>query len=298
MRFAHRVQTTLLRLVAGVLAALPRRSALVLGAALGALLGALGVRRRVAAANLARAFPERDDAWRARVLREHYRELGRTAADYARLPRLVHGPEREVFASWRVDEAVSAAHAMGRGVILITGHFGHFELIGARIGRSLPVAFMVKPLSNPGAEAWLTALRHASGVETLTIGAGVRGAIQRLRAGGVVAMLADQDARRDGVFVPFFGVPASTPIGPAYLSLATGAPIVFGTCVRAADGRYDAVTLPPIVPAGDPRDPKAVLALTARHTALLEAAVREHPESWFWLHKRWKTAPPTGAGGE
>ena len=107
-------------------------------------------------------------------------------------------------------------------------------------------------------------------------------------------MLGDQDARRDGVFVPYFGRLASTPAGPAWLSLATGAPIVFGTCVRAPDGRYEARILPPLYPEGAAHDAVAVRALTARHTALLEREVRQRPESWFWLHRRWKTAAPEG----
>jgi KDO2-lipid IV(A) lauroyltransferase len=116
--------------------------------------------------------------------------------------------------------------------------------------------------------------------------------VRRLRAGGCVAMLGDQDARRDGVFVPFFGRPASTPAGPAWLSLATGAPLVFGTCLRGPDGRYEARLFPPLYPEGDAGDMDAVRALTARHTAMLEAEIRQRPESWFWLHKRWKTKPP------
>jgi len=128
------------------------------------------------------------------------------------------------------------------------------------------------------------------------IGAGVRGAVRRLRSGGAIAMLADQDARRDGVFVPFFGRPASTAAGPAWLSLATGAPIVFCTITREADGRFVLRFQPPLVPLGDAADAAAVRVLTARHTALLEAVVRERPEQWFWLHKRWKTAQPGGDG--
>ena len=226
------------------------------------------------------------------MLREHYRELGRVGADYARLPRLVHAPRERVFACWEGEEHAHAARARGRGVVFLTGHLGHFELYGAAMGRLMPMAILVKPLSNPGADAWLRALRNASGVELLPTGAGVRGAVRRLRAGGCLAMLGDQDARRDGVFVRFFGRLASTPAGPAWLSLATGAPIVFGSCLRAPDGRYEARLHPPLLPEGDAGDTGAVRALTARHTELLERVVRERPESWFWLHKRWKTAPP------
>ena len=107
-------------------------------------------------------------------------------------------------------------------------------------------------------------------------------------------MLADQDARRDGVFVPFFGTPASTATGPAWLSLATGAPIVFCTITRAPDGRFEMCFRQAIVPQGEASDAAVVRTLTARHTAMLEAVVRERPEQWFWLHKRWKTSPPAG----
>jgi KDO2-lipid IV(A) lauroyltransferase len=295
-RVSHALESALLRAVAGALGLLPRPLALASGGALGSLARGLGVRREVARANLAIAFPDRDERWRARVLAEHYRELGRVAADYPRLPALVHGPRERAFAAWRGEEHLHAARARGRGVLLLTGHFGNFELGGAAIGRLMPVAFLVKPLSNPGAEAWLSRLRTAAGVDQLPIGAGVRGALRRLRAGGAVALLGDQDARKDGVWVPFMGRPASTPAGPAWLSLASGAPIVFGSCVRAPDGRYEARYLPPIVPEGSADDPRAIEALTRRHTALLEGLVRERPESWFWLHRRWKTAPPAESG--
>lgn len=292
MRAAHRVQSALLAGTAWGLGALPRGPALATGAALGALVGSTGLRARVARSNLALAFPERDERWRERVLAEHWRELGRVAADYARMPALVRGPRERVFTTFEGEEHVRAAHALGRGVILLTGHLGHFELMGAALGRVAPVTFVVKPLSNPGAERWLDRTRRASGVGTVSIGAGMRAVLRGLRAGGIVAMLADQDARRDGVFVPFMGRLASTPVGPARLALATGAPIVFGTCLREPDGRYRAVVDPPHVAAGSPEDPEAVRALTAWHTARLERTVRERPESWFWLHKRWKTAPP------
>ena len=288
---SHAAETVLLHAAAGLLAALPRGLALGTGALMGSAMGALGVRKEVARSNLERAFPGKDDRWRARVLAEHYRELGRVAADYARLPALARAPRERVFSKWQGEEHVHAARARGRGVVFLTGHLGNFELLGAVMSQMMPIAFVVKPMSNPGATEWISKLRQSAGVDQLPIGAGVRGALRRLRAGGAVAMLADQDARRDGVFVPFFGHLASTPAGPAWLSLASGAPIVFGTCLRGPDGRYEARIYPPIVPVGRADDAREVLELTARHTGMLEAAIRERPESWFWLHKRWKTAP-------
>jgi len=286
--------TGLLRGSMATLGALPRPQALALGALLGSLAGAAGVRARVARDNLAHAFPDATDAWRAHVLRAHYRELGRVAADYARLPALARGPRERAFAQWEGEEHAQAALAAGRGIVFVTGHLGFFELYGATVSRTIPVAILVRPLSNPGAEAWIRRVRAAAGMELVSEGAGVRDLVRRLRGRGCVALLADQDARRQGVFVPFLGRPASTPTGPAWLSLATGAPIVFGGCVRGPDGRYEGRFDPPLWPAGDARDPEAVRALTARHVELLERRVRARPESWFWLHRRWKTQPLAG----
>ena len=293
MKLSHAIETMLLKGVAGSLSGLSWPAARERGAALGSLVGALGIRRDVARANLALAFPEQPIAWRERVLGKHYKELGRVAAEYPRMAALARAPREEVFARWDGEEHVRAALAMGRGLIFLTGHVSNFELAAAAVSRVFPMAVVAKPMSNPGAESWVRALRLESGLDLLPTGLGLRGAIRRLRAGGALAMLADQAARRDGVFVPFFGRPASTAAGPAWLSLATGAPIVFCYSVRAPDGRFELTFDAPLVPVGEAADPGAVRALTARHAALLEAVVRERPQDWFWLHKRWKTSPPS-----
>jgi Kdo2-lipid IVA lauroyltransferase/acyltransferase len=108
-------------------------------------------------------------------------------------------------------------------------------------------------------------------------------------------MLADQDARRHGVFVPFFGRLASTPEGPARLALQTGAPIVYGAVRRLADGRHRLDLDPPYFAEGGTSE-ENVRAVTAWHTARLEREVRASPENWFWLHRRWKTPPPATPG--
>src|SRR5260221_12849583 len=134
-------------------------------------------------------------------MREHYRELGRVGADYARLPRLVHAPRERVFARWEGEEHAHAARARGRGVVFLTGHLGHFELYGAAMGRVMPMAILVKPLSNPGAEAWLRSLRNASGVELLPTGAGVRGAGRGRPSSGRLSMRRERDGPHGGRLV-------------------------------------------------------------------------------------------------
>jgi KDO2-lipid IV(A) lauroyltransferase len=269
-------------------------AALRVGAALGEAVGMLGIRRGVARANLALAFPERSPAERDAVLAAHYRELGRIAAEYGRLPRLARTPEGEVVAGVEGGDTLRAL--AGRGVLMLSGHLGNFELLAAWLSRFNPVDFLVKPMSNPAVEATVDRLRRDAGVGVISTHGGVKQVVRALRAGHWIAVAGDQDARGHGVFVPFFGRLASTAEGPARLSLQTGAPIVYGACRRLPDGRHHLALDPPQWGQGK-ADDAGVLALTAWHTARLEARVRETPEQWFWLHRRWKTAPPIGVRG-
>lgn len=295
MKPIHALEGLFVRALAAGARALPWRVSLALGAGLGASVGALGVRASVARDNLARAFPERPLAERERILAAHYRELGRVACEYPRLAVLARAPIGRYLAEIRGAEHLEAAREGGRGAILMTGHFGHFELVGAALGARHPTSFVVKALSNPHVESLIQRWRRDAGVESIPIGLGVRRVFAALRENRWVAMLADQDARRRGIFVPFFGRPASTPTGPAELSLRSGAPIVMGFDVRGDDGRHVLHVLPPLPPPPSD-DPDPVRTVTARHVAVLEEWVRKHPEQWFWLHRRWKTAPPEARG--
>jgi KDO2-lipid IV(A) lauroyltransferase len=270
------------------------------GEGLGATVRALGLRRRVAESNLALAFPDLDADARAGVLREHYRELGRVAAEYAHLDRLARAPFGEAIVEARGCEFLEPLR--GRGAILLSGHYSNFELMGASLARFNPVDFLVRPLSNPWVERWIAERRAAAGIGCISTSEGMRGVYAALAAGRWVAFLADQDAGRRGIFVPFLGVPASTPVGPARVALHSGVPIVTGFAVRRPDGRFD-LEVEPVLEMPEPDAPDAVLRLTAAHVARLERRVRARPELWFWLHRRWKTRPPApaaarGAGAE
>jgi KDO2-lipid IV(A) lauroyltransferase len=285
----------LARGVLGGLRALSWSQARAVGERLGDLAGGLGLRRRVAEQNLALAFPRWSAAERERVLREHYREVGRVAAEYGQLDRLARAPLGEVIVQTKGLELLEPLR--GRGAVLLTGHYSNFELMGATVARLNPVDFLVKPLSNPGVERLIARRRAEAGVGCISTSEGTRGIYASLAAGRWVAIVADQDARRHGVFVPFFGVPASTAVGPARVSLKTGAPLVMGFAQRRPDGRLDVEAHGPLEVA-DPAAPDAVERLTALHVAMLEERVRARPELWFWLHRRWKTAPPAGPGGD
>lgn len=293
MKATHVLETLLVRGLSAGVRSMSWRASLRLGAGLGDLAHGLGVRRAVAEANLAMAFPERSAEERAHILRQHYRQFGQTVCEYARLGELARAPEGEVIAAVRGIEHLDAVKREGRGCILLGAHYGAVELLGAWLGQRHPTDFVLKPFSNPGVEAIRTRLVAEAGVGQIPLGAGVRRIFSALRQNRFVAMLADQDARGDGVFVPFMGRLSSTPVGPAAIALRTGAPILMGFVTRRADGRHELDLVPPLRPPAE--TPDAVRALTARHAACLETWVRKHPEMWFWLHRRWKTPPPEGA---
>jgi KDO2-lipid IV(A) lauroyltransferase len=278
------------------LSALPWNRSLAVGAALGDVARRLGVRRAVAEDNLARALPELDAGARAAVLAACYREVGRVAVEYPRLPQLARAPAGRVVKEVVGTEHVRRALDAGRGVVLVSAHFGNFELFAAAVAVRLgvPISVIVQPQSNPWVDRWLNDLRARAGLGIIPLGAGLRGAIAALRANRGVALVADQDARRRGLFVPFFGRLASTPRGPAELAVRTGAPIVMGFTVRGEDGRHAPTLLPPLEADRGAHPEREVERLTLAQVAVLEEWVRRHPDHWFWMHRRWKTPPREG----
>ena len=294
----NRLEVLLVRAVQGVDRVLgPRVAGAVIAGAARLAYRPFGVRRGTVERHLRQAFPDRDERWIRRTAAAAYAHLGREGLSLLRLYRL--GRE-DVIAATRMAEgldALRAALAGGKGAVLVTGHFGNWEIGGAALAaRGIPLDVVAQRQANPRFDRLINDARSRLGMRVIYRGRAPKDALRGLREGRLVAFVADQDARRAGVFVPFLGRPASTFRGPAVLALRSGAPVFIGTAERAPDGRYDVrIRRIPDPPPGD-ADARAV-ALTAAYTAALEAAVRARPEQYFWHHRRWKTAPPA-AGGE
>jgi Kdo2-lipid IVA lauroyltransferase/acyltransferase len=292
VRLGHRLQHALF---SGALRA-TRRVSDATAARIGAAIGRLGyapfrIRRRVAEAHLRLAFPERDDAWIRRVARASFEHLGRETVALLRMSEL---STDTLIARTTVDnlEAGDAAVRAGGGVVIVAGHLGNWELGAAMVAvRGYPIDAVVQRQRNPLFDAWIVAARHRLGVRVIERRDAPRQALRSLRNGRVVAFVADQNAGRHGVFVPFFGRLASTHRGPALMALRTGAPVMLAVPLRVGENRYR-MTLEPIDVdrGGDPDE--AVVRLTAAFTARLEAAIRRAPEQYLWQHRRWKTRPP------
>ena len=295
--FRHRAEFAALRAALAGLGALPWRWATAIGAALGrAGYRPLGIRRAVVLEQIAAAFPE----WSAErvhaVAVASYASLGRTTIEAALLPALGADGVRGLFADVESWEVLDAARAEGRGVILVTGHLGNWEVGGAYIAvRGVPIDGIARQQENPLFDHFLTRTRERLGLRVVWDGEAVRRTPRALHAGHVVAFLVDQGAAGlASTWVPFFGRLAKTPRGPAVFALRLGAPIVFGAALRRPDGRFRLVfERVPVAPTGDRE--RDIETIVAAYTATLERWVRQIPEQYFWQHRRWKYPPPAAS---
>jgi KDO2-lipid IV(A) lauroyltransferase len=233
-----------------------------------------------AQAQLSAALPQLHAAKTTRRMFVHFAE---SIWEVARLHRCV--PALDAAARRVLDEVL----AEGKGVILITGHIGNWELLGQAIAAAgYPIATVAKPLYDPRITQWLEKWRTVHGLQIIWRGRNNVGKamLRVLRRNSLMAFLIDQDTRPPGDFVPFFGKPAFTPTVPAALALRTGAPVI--VCWHHRHGKRHRITIERVryVPTGDTKHD--ALALTALLTERLECIIRAAPEQWVWLHNRWE----------
>ena len=291
---AHTAEYLALRGTVAALTALPWLRAGRLGAAIGALgYRPLGIRRSVVESQLRASVPELAGDEIRRIARASYAHLGRTAIETALLPSLRPADVIDLVANVTGWDTVEAGMRAGRGIILVTGHLGNWELGGAYIAaRGVPVDAIVRHMANPRFDRYLNMTRARLGVRVMYDDQAVRQTPRALREGRLVAFLADQGVLGlASTFVPFFGRLAKTPRGPAVFALRLDAPIVFGAALRQPDGRYHlAFESVEVTSTGDrERDTDAIVA---RYTLALERWVRVAPEQYLWQHRRWRRQPP------
>ena len=190
-------------------------------------------------------------------------------------------------------EALREAAAGGSGVVLISGHLGNWEVAAASVAvRGVPMDVAAHLQKNPLFYRHMVERQDRLGLTVIVKNEAFRLVPQALAAGRIVALIADQNIRKRGVFVDFFGRAAATAKGPALFALRTGAPVFLGVAVRKPGypSRYRVMIEPVPVDEGA-RGADAIRELTQRHVSILEAQIREAPSQYFWQHRRWKTRP-------
>ena len=262
------------------------------GASLGSLGYAIGIRKDVALGNLSAAFPEKTGQECDAIARSLYRNLGRNLIELLRFETQSQS-DVKAQVTFEGERHFRDARAKGKGAILVSGHFGNWELYAAAIaGAGYPFSVVVYPQHNARVDAMLNRLRQGKGVQIIYKRNAAKDVLRALRDNRLVTMLSDQDAGSDGVFADFFGRPASTTRGPALFACKTGAPIITGVIVREAAGRHRGVIDPPLYADQSADRGREIERLTREIVSRLEQRVRQHPDHWYWVHKRWKTRPP------
>jgi len=282
------VEAALARGVVAVLAYAPRPVAEGIGAACAGLLDKSIPRLRLGAErNLSFAYPEHDAAWRARVIDGVFASIGRMLVSFARFPQITKANVSE----WiRYDgfEHYERAKQRGNGVLFATAHLGNWELSAyAHALLTEPMNVVVRPLDNPLIDELVERRRGLSGNMLLSKRDFARSILHALRKNEPVGILVDQNASTDnGAFVPFFGKDACANLTFAKLAARSGAAVIPGFALwNAAERRYVLKFYPEVPMTGD------ALEDTRRIQRAIEDAIREAPEQWLWIHRRWKTRP-------
>jgi KDO2-lipid IV(A) lauroyltransferase len=250
--------------------------------------------RKTTEFNLRLAFPDWDAKKRKTITRGMVRNLGRMAAEFARLPKYTkENIERYVVLDGH--ENFLAGKERGKGVLYLTGHIGAWELSSfAHALYGFPLHYMARPIDNPRIDNFVNRYRGLSGNQPIFKNESARSLLKILKEQGTVGILADQNTMpQEGVWVDFFGTAACTSTGIARVALHTDAAVVPGYVYwDAAMRKYRLRFEPPVelIRTGDTE--RDVRENTARFAKILEEIIRQHPEQWVWLHARWKNRPP------
>ncbi len=278
---------------------LPRGLARAIGAAIGSVaFRGLGRLRRVGLRNLELAFPEKTPTEREAILRTEYRNLGLLLAEFCKMPGYTPEAASQFIRYEGLDNYLKARER-GKGVLVLTGHLGAWELSSFYHSlMGMPMGMVIRRLDNPLVDAFVNRIRCLHGNRVIPKDDFARGLIASMRAGETVGILMDTNMTPpQGVFVPYFGVMACTASGMARIAAKTGAAVLPGFLLWEENERKYVLHFGeelPVVHTGDAE--QDALANTAAFTASIEAYVRRYPEQWLWMHRRWKTRPPGEEG--
>ena len=285
----HRIEYWITYLVGAFARIIPYRLALALGSFLGWLaFDVLRMRRKVTLINLGNSLGKGKDGL-AKIGRRAYQNIGKSMVEYSLFPsldkekilRMVEFEGTENF-----DEALRKR----KGAVLVTGHFGSWELMGAATRqKGYPVDFLVGEQHNLLVDNLMNDYRISVGIGIIKMGAAAKGIIRALKNNRFVAMLSDQDAGSDGTVVEFFNRPASTPKGPAAFALKMDAPVIMAFIIRENQKKQRIIIEKPIFVEKTSDKENDIQRLTQAYTRVLEEYIRKYPDHWFWPHRRWKS---------
>jgi KDO2-lipid IV(A) lauroyltransferase len=256
-------------------------------------------RRKIAEENLRNAYGEElSDLLIKDTIRRSYFHLASVAIDFIKLPQIANGNNWQQYFEIEGLEYAKKAWEAGKGIILVTGHVGNWEVLGCAMEFLFhqPVHSIAKHMENPYNDRLLTQLREDGGQKIIFTENASRAILRVLKNNQLLGILIDQHVRENNVFVDFFGQKAATTRSVATLSLKTDAPVIMLFARRLEGGYRFKVTLSKPIQVEKTGDlEKDIFNLTQRCTNIVESRIRERPHEWLWIHRRWKTRSPIAA---
>ncbi len=293
MKISHVFEYIVFQMFAGIVHILPLRFVQLKGAFLGQVVySVFGFRKSVTLDNLHRAFPEKSERELDSIARGAFRNVGISLFELLYFSRLTSERIRQLV-QFENPELVHKIYERKKSIILLTAHFGNWELLAQGIPAcfGIPTLVIVKPQSNPYVDYSINERRTRFGNSTVPMDSSVREILRTLGNGGAVGIVADQTAAKENIWVNFFGREVPTHQGPAVFCLKTGAPLLVMFSIRQPDGSYKILWQEVTTSDLDGYTDENVIELTKRHVKITEEFIRRYPDHWMWMHKRWKHVP-------
>ncbi|AQQ09288.1 Lipid A biosynthesis lauroyl acyltransferase [Sedimentisphaera cyanobacteriorum] len=290
----HYIEYLGVRLAAGVLHTLGVRRSLRLAMKIGEIMWDHYPKgRKKAVENLRSSFPEKDEEWIKQTCIKSFQHLVMLAVDVFFTTKLVRRDNWRDYAEFINAERAKWLMAEKKGLIMLTGHYGNFEIMGYLMGLfGFDVYSIARPIDNPFVNKWLYSVRERHGQHIINKKGAAKVMPELVKKGATLGFIADQNAGRKGIFVDFFGKPASTYKSIGLLAITENLPVVVGVCRQRMGEFFFEIECGRIITPAEWQDKENPLKwLTQEYSGELEKLIRKAPEQYWWIHRRWKTRP-------
>ena len=283
MNFTHKITYHFLGFISNLVTKLSLRTQIIISQNIASVLyHYIPKRKNVAIKNIQTAFPKCSDIWVANTLKKCYKFFAYNFIQFLALPKSTDSIKIQINGQTALDNAIE----QGKGVILISSHFGPWEILGHWLGvNNYQLRGVAHKQKNKGANRFFEEKRQLSGIKHIYRKVGVDVLYNILEEKKILGLVSDQDAKNKGIFINFFNKPASTHKGAAIFHLNTNAPMIYGICIQTGFQEYK-IELIPITSVKNTMED-----ITQEYTLTLERIIQKYPEQYFWFHNRWKTNP-------
>ena len=283
MNFTHKITYYFLGFISNLVTKLSLRTQIIISQNIASVLyHYIPKRKNVAIKNIQTAFPKCSDIWVANTLKKCYKFFAYNFIQFLALPKSTDSIKIQINGQTALDNAIE----QGKGVILISSHFGPWEILGHWLGvNNYQLRGVAHKQKNKGANRFFEEKRQLSGIKHIYRKVGMDVFYNILEEKKILGLVSDQDAKNKGIFINFFNKPASTHKGAAIFHLNTNAPMIYGICIQTGFQEYK-IELIPITSVKN-----TIEDIIQEYTLTLERIIQKYPEQYFWFHNRWKTNP-------